>query len=341
MSLPLVFGTNPFASEDSLEIPSSPASPLAGFVVFGGQPFGATFSTGTVTPTPAAGGGVITMAAWPAGPVDVGDTITVGVLVRDEAGTPVNVDLMVASVTAGGTAIALTVTNPSTGRYEATFTIGTSQARTVAFLGTGGVLGAGQVYVDAVPVADSTGLFISVPQALAHLRAAQVLGSHEDREQLRWLALVACRAVERDLGRVIARRTIVEEHEPTGNALILRQTPVLSVTTVGIDGSTQAPAGYRLGIGGILRSRTGWPVGGWSTVQVEYVAGMDPVPEVLQKVALNAVQRMWQTSQNSPHPAFGDGAGTDFGPGDLAGQMGRLTPVEMGAYRSYQSTGIA
>lgn len=232
---------------------------------------------------------------------------------------------------------ALTVTHPTTGIYALDQTTYRLPA-TGQFELSWNVAGAnGGVYESTVTVESTTVPFISTDEALAHMRARGVIVKDSDMEQLRWLCLVACRAIERDLGRAISRQVIVEEHDVHKSSLVLHWDPVLSITSIDVDGTVLDPSSYRLGLDGIVKSRFGWGWGGTSfgVVTVAYVAGMTTVHEVLRKVALNSVQRMWQTSQNAPHPAFGDGGG-DFSAADIASQLGRLTPVEMGAYMSFK-----
>jgi hypothetical protein len=311
-------------------------------IFFGGELFGADLALGQSTPVGAAPVGLVAMVSWPS-VVDVGDTVTVVVEARTSDGTPGDVDTMLASVAVGGTSIDLTPHALSPGRWQAQFVASAAGTPVVAFLASGGVVGTGQVYADAVQVATVEGSFISVAQALAHLRASSIIVKHDDREQLRWLCRVACQAMERDLGRVIARRTITEEVDARG-AVILNYSPVISLTSVAGDGAPMAGDTVRVDQHGILRTRTAWPSTAWGTITVTYVAGMDQAPAILQKVALNAVQRMWQTSQNSPHPAFGDaggGGGAEFAATALMAAAGHLTPVEYGAYLSYRQSGVA
>ncbi len=274
--------------------------------------------------------------------LDLGDPIPgLTFTVTDSGGAPADATTTpVLTITRpDSTTVTPTVAHPATGVYTAAYTTtqyGTHGIRWVAGPPWPAVLEDTAEVTAYAP-------FISEAQALAHLRAAGTITSSPDQDQLRWLCLIACRAVERDLGRSISRQTIVEEHDSTKSALILRQTPVQSITSVACDGTTLDPTGYRVGLDGILRSRAGWQSGSWGIITVTYVAEMRPVPVVLQKIALNAVQRMWQTSQNAPHPAFGDsgGGGGDFAATAILSQLGRLTPVEYGAYLSYKSTGIA
>ncbi len=343
----LVFGSETFGGPgpEQLSVPSAPDSPLGGFVVFGRQTFGSPLLA-AIEGGPTAATGVLQMYTWPLGPVDVGDTVTVAVQVLTSTGapaTPDQVGAVVCSVTVAGVATALDVSAMGQGVFQASWTAERAGTHTVAWLGAGGVLGAGQVWADAVPVVAVEGSFISVGQALAHLRAAGIIQTHEDREQLRWLCRVACEGLERDIGRIIARRVVREDVEPGGStAVLLTQTPVLELVSVG--GTAVVADSHRVDRYGILRSRAGWPASVWGSFAVEYLAGMDPVPAVLQKVALNAVQRMWQTSQNSPHPAFdggGGGGGGDFAATAMMSALGQLTPVEWNAYQSYKAPGVA
>ena len=64
---------------------------------------------------------------------------------------------------------------------------------------------------DDVFTAEAAGtMLVSVDEAVARLRAAGVITSDADREQLQWLCMVASDAVDRDVNRALTRRTVVE-----------------------------------------------------------------------------------------------------------------------------------
>jgi hypothetical protein len=184
-------------------------------------------------------------------------------------------------------------------------------------------------------------LLVSVDEAVAHLRAAGVLTSDADREQLQWLCLVASDAVERDLGRVITRRTVTETYDGGRWKINLRSTPVISITTVTESGTALAAGDYvvNTSTGQLARGSTlspSWFASGWQNIVVTYVAGYADPPKIVRKVALNGVQRMWQESQVASHPLLDEA-------GELAVAVaaGALTPLELGAYNSLRAVGIA
>jgi hypothetical protein len=186
-------------------------------------------------------------------------------------------------------------------------------------------------------------LIVSVDEAVAHLRAGGVITSDADREQLQWLCFVASDAVERDLNRIIARRTVTDTYDGTSaGSIVLRSTPVISITSVTESGTLLTGSDY------VVNKSTGVLYRGTTTssftfatgrqnIVVVYVAGYADPPRIVRKVALNGVQRMWQESQQAPHPAL-----EEFGPEAIAFAAGVLTPLELGAYNSLRARpGIA
>jgi hypothetical protein len=65
-------------------------------------------------------------------------------------------------------------------------------------------------------------------------------------------------------------------------------------------------------------------------VTVVYVAGPTDPPRIARKVALNGVERMWQSSQQTAHPMLDDVSAAEA----VFTAAGTLTPLEMGAYNS-------
>lgn len=199
----------------------------------------------------------------------------------------------------------------------------------------------------AAPVAGvpSHGLIVTVAAAKAHMRAAGVITGASDDGQLTWLITVAQDAIERDLGRWVVARETTETHTLTSarQQVILRRFPAAAVTSVVVDGTTVDPGDYRLSEAGILRCRSSWPVADWCELTVAYTGGEATAPTIVRKVALNLVQRMWQTSQQMPHPAMDDGGSTggDFAAMATLAAIGQLTPTEYAAYQSLRVPGLA
>jgi hypothetical protein len=184
-------------------------------------------------------------------------------------------------------------------------------------------------------------LFISVDEAIAHLRASATINTDPDREQVQWLCLAACDAVERDLGRTITRRTVTEVYDGGRWKINLRSTPVISVTSVTESGTLLAAGDYvvNTSTGQLARGSTSsalWFAWGYQNVSVVYVAGYADPPRIVRKVALNGVQRMWQESQVASHPLLDEAIEAG-----IAVAVGALTPLELGAYNSLKAVGIA
>jgi hypothetical protein len=137
------------------------------------------------------------------------------------------------------------------------------------------------------------------------LRASTSITTDPDREQLRQFCIDACDAVELDLGRIVARRTVVETYDGGGEALLLRSTPLISVTTVVESGTTVTAYVPDTDRGMLWRGTTisqqSWARGRRNIV-VTYVAGYVNPPPAVRYAAKGAIQMAWQESQQAPHP---------------------------------------
>lgn len=275
-------------------------------------------------------------------PIDLGDSITRSINLTNTAGAAVNADstpTYAVTLPDGTAGASPTVQTTVTGEYYVVYpTLQSGLHQEVWSAVVGGVT---VVIRDNFTVESSLGSFISTGEALAHLRASGVIVKPADLEQLRGLCQVACDAVHRDLGRVIARRNVTETFDGGRSALVLTSTPVISLTTVVESGITLAATDYtaNLAVGIVYRggqlSPRYWQLGTQS-ITVTYVAGYTDPPRIARKVALNGVARMWQASQQMPHPAL-----DDLGAESVFTVLGTLTPLELGAYNQLRSIGIA
>jgi len=279
------------------------------------------------------------------GPIDQGQTWRYRQTVTDTNGTLADAGTVTAAVTLpDGTAVtpAPTFTHTSTGTYDLAYLTAQSGLHVLRTTATGGILGTTVDVWEDVFTVESAGLaFIAVDEASAHLRAAGIITSTADREQLRWLCLSACSAVEDDLSRAIAPRTVTEVHsgeQGQRQTLILRQSPVISVTSVVENGATLTTGDYTpdLACRVLHRGGTLWPqhwLSGVQNITVIYRAGTPIPPRIARKVALGVVERSWQASQQAPHEAFdAAGAATEV--------SAELTGVEKAAYDGLRSPGI-
>jgi hypothetical protein len=281
------------------------------------------------------------------GPVDQGQTYRYRHTVKDSSGTLANAGTVVVTITLpDGTTTAPTVVNSSTGVYDIAYTTVQTGKHDVSGSVTGGVLGTEfDVWEDSFTVEQPLRTFVGVDEASAHLRAQGVITTDADREQLRWLCFVASDAVERDLDRIIARRTVIENHDGGKTGIKLRSGPIISITSVVESGTTLTGTDYVLDSNsGVLwrgsASAAGWWAYGRQLVVVTFVAGFVNPPAAARMVALYLVQAMWQSSQQAPHSLLDEGAleGANLFAASLL--TGLPQPLR-NAYSSLQSSGVA
>lgn len=239
-----------------------------------------------------------------------------------------------------GTSATPTVTNPSTGKYVGNFqTTGSSPLG--RYLGHWVLTFAGGAIDTYDETIDVMSTIVTVDEALQHLRASGVIKTEPDIDYLEWLCSVATNAVELALGRNYVRKTVVEVHSGGCGSLILRRSPVLSITSVSESGSTLSASDYVVDpeMPILYRGSTSYSrafSSGRLNVTVTYVVGSLNPPPVVRKVALNAIQGMWQSSQQAEHAAL-----EEFAPESLAAAVAALTPIEMAAYNSLRAAAIA
>lgn len=190
---------------------------------------------------------------------------------------------------------------------------------------------------DVFTVTDSAGVFISVDEALLHMRATDTITEPDQLEQLRWLCQVSCDAVERASGRTMARRTITEPYDGGRDHIRLRKGPILSVTSVTENGIVVPPTGW------VLDQRhdrlyRGTTFGSWCwepgllNVVPTIVAGYTVVPLIARHVGLRGIARMWQSSQQMPMQYIDDEQANEV----VVTTVTNLGPLEMQAWMSLQ-----
>jgi hypothetical protein len=276
-------------------------------------------------------------------PIDLLDTKTRSInLTSPTTGLPVDAD---STPTYALTLNGATLTPPAvqhgvTGEYYVPYPTTTSGLHSE--LWTAVVGGVTAVIRRSFTVEATTPLFVDTEEAVAHLRASGVIVSAADLEQLRWLCMVACSAVESDLGRRVAWQQVTETFDGGQSVILLRSTPLISVTTVVESGTTLTAADYTADVSASIIYRGGqqsprcW-AWGRQNVTITYAAGYLIPPPVVRKVALSGVQRMWQSSQQTHHPGLDDVSGEQA----IFEAIGTLTPLELAAYNGFRAPGFA
>jgi Phage QLRG family, putative DNA packaging. len=133
-----------------------------------------------------------------------------------------------------------------------------------------------------------------------------------DDEELRGLILSACAVVE-DIVGVVAARTFTETASGGDRYVALERSPVISVTSVTVDGQVVDPGAYTVSPSGLLAYRSGaWP-DGFRNVEVVYIAGRDVPPANVVDATKELIRINWRPQQGGNYSAFDGGGSDDFG----------------------------
>jgi hypothetical protein len=176
--------------------------------------------------------------------------------------------------------------------------------------------------------------FLDTDEVIEFLKGEDVIVEAADVEWLRWLCAVASDAVEGDLGRPIAPRAVTVTADGGSSALLIPQSPVISITSITESGTTLTGTDYTANLdAGIIYRGGQQSVRCWSSgrqnISLSLVVGYQVPPRIARQVAMTIVQRQWSSTRQMPHPAMDDvGAALE----QIASQ-GR-SPSEV--YRAYE-----
>jgi hypothetical protein len=233
---------------------------------------------------------------------DLGAVVPLGTTVRDASGVLVSSGNMALIITLPDqtTTMVATVEPETVGTYRYDYQTVQPGRHVVRWLGTGVNPAA---YTDNFDVREAAPpAILSLADAKAHLN---IVSSAHDDELRGWVEAVTA-AVETFTGPVVIR-TVVEEHNTCGQTtLALRQTPVLSLTSltsVLSGGTSYAVDGLDVSSWGTVRSLTGSPFHG--VLRATYVAGRQVVPAAISSAAKIILQHLWKTQQGPGRPQRG------------------------------------
>lgn len=249
----------------------------------------------------------------------LGALVPLTITVKNAAGAATATTPVTLTITQpDGTTVTPTVSTSSTGVYFVDFAA--SQAgRHLARWVTGGTVISAYADVFEVDPADRMGL-VSLADVKRHLNLPT--SRTVDDDELLFLTSGVTDAVESHVGRPIRRQTVTDVFSVGAGPLILRKTPcpcvvcsphrLLQVLYVGEDGIEVTASNYRLDSARSLLYRdslgSSWSTLSLQNVSVTYVAGYTTTPPWARQAVLRAIEGLWQTSQQSPHPALGQDA---------------------------------
>lgn len=241
--------------------------------------------------------------------LDLGDIYPATVEVRNSAGVLVNAATMTFTFTLpDATTTSPAPSNPSTGRYEhdlLTTQLGLHRFRAVA-------TGPNAAWADVFTVHSLEAFaLVGLAEVKDHLNIPAADTSAD--EELRGFILSACDVVE-DVVGVVARRSFTQTLSGRGErSLLLSRRPVISVTSVTVDGVALASTDYSVTPHGVLTRTAGrWP-SGVDNIVVVYVAGRSVVPAGVLDGTKELIRINWRPQQGGNYSPFNQGRGDDFG----------------------------
>lgn len=263
---------------------------------------------------------------------DLADIVPLSVEIRDSANALANAGAIALTITLPDqSTVTPTPANPSTGKY--TYDYATTQAgrHTARWVATGANASA---FSDAFDVRESTPAYIvSLADAKAHLNMST---TDRDRdEELRRFIEGSTVIIEDKVGPVVVR-SYTERH-PSGDVLLLRKTPVVSLASVVpwlTSGTTYAVADLKVDTTtGIVErlnggSFTGGPFG------VTYKAGRTVIQANITQASLDLIRINFRSQQGGRSMFDEDG--------EFNRDYGMFVPVSvMSNLSSQQDYGIA
>jgi len=245
-------------------------------------------------------------------PYDVGDQVPLAVTVKDATGALADAGAMTLVVTApDGTTSSPSITHSGTGAYSATYAPTQLGQHRVAWTATGTNASA---FTDAFSVDGQTGI-VSLAAVRAHLGITSTVTDERLREHL----LLASEMCESYTRRTYRQTTVTELHDGGTDTILLRRSPVQSVTSVTVSGGLVAAADWTADLTGCLIRRntssgSAYWVGGNQNVSVVYVAGATSVPWKVRQACLELVRHLWDSQRGGYSIPKQQGAGDDWDP---------------------------
>lgn len=227
---------------------------------------------------------------------DLGDVVPLGITIKDSNGDLADATTVTCTITLpDGTTEAGTVTHASTGSYTCDYAPATVGRYLVAWAATGTNASA---LNDVFDVRVGGSQLVSLAEAKAHLQIADTTTTYDD-EITRFVDVVT-ELCESYTGTALYARTVTETHDGGDTVLLLRRLPVVSVTSVVVDGTTQSTDSYAVDtVSGLVRSLAGAIGSDPQDTVVTYRAGRSTVPARARHAALEALRHLWATQRGA------------------------------------------
>jgi hypothetical protein len=235
--------------------------------------------------------------------LELGETYSTRFTVTKADGTPGTATVTVTLLLPDGTPGSTSVTNPSAGNYDIDLTTTQIGRHELYVSATGGDLGTlVRKMTDIINVdPTSTGALISLADGKEHLNIPVADTDHD--QELTGIISVASQFVEYKT-QYWHRTSVTETFRRPGQTLLLAYQPVVSVTSVYIDGVLVDPLVYtaREDAGVIERTTYGYNTNTvWTGEEAvaTYVVGAGYVPPVIRHAVKAVMAHLWRTQRGS------------------------------------------
>jgi hypothetical protein len=242
---------------------------------------------------------------------DFGDTVVLGIEVRDAAGVLTNASTNVLTITRpDGTTTVPSTANPGTGQYTATYVTTQSGHHAWAWPTTSPATSE----TGAIDVLDPLPpMIVSLADAKRHLNIPTTETSND--AELREFIEAVTTPIEAKVGALIRRTRTTTIYPCYDQTVALPYFPVLSITSGAIirDGSAVTVTSLVVETGGVLRDKgfSPLPFEPWT---LTYVVGRPVIPAEIRNATLNIIKDLWTSQRGSA--------------GSVASRLGFLTSYQ-------------
>ena len=254
---------------------------------------------------------------------DLGDVVPLGITITDSTGANANASAVTCTVyLPDGTSASVSVTNPSTGLYNADYVPSQVGRHAVKWVATGTNASA---YSDEFSVRDFSELgIVGLDEVKQYLNIPLTITA--DDEEIRRIIDAASDLAESYVGQVLGRRTYTSElYDGGADCIRIRNPRAISITSVYENGALVAASGYALDYTGQRLYRVGsstlyatnsygyWTAG-FNNISVTYVAGYVNPSQAAKQGVLEIIRHLWQTQRGTMNVLGRTLAGDEFTP---------------------------
>ena len=244
------------------------------------------------------------MSITSGGSCTIGEVLILNFYTFDSAGVAANATSVTCTITLpNNTTTSPSVTNTATGVYQATYSPAVVGHFGVYWAATGTNATAKE---DAFNVEDNS---VSPPISLTDVKNHLNITVTDDDAELLAMLNAATGLIEGVVGPLSRRTVTAETHNGGRTTVLLKQAPIISITSCLENGSALAATSYSVDEeSGVLTRTSGYTVYTWggdvdfanfNNISVTYVAGRSIIPADLAHAVLELVRHLWTTQRGS------------------------------------------